>query len=127
MPIIMRETINFAAHDCVFTSSHFPTAWKNILGRPWCLRHMTKNEISWNEVRKERKKKKREFRTTIGLGVTLHIMYQSLLHGLTEHDNAFAVVFPDHPPHVIHRLRQRSLSRYVGSSQLVALQVSTRK
>ena len=96
-----------------------------MLGRPWCLRHMTKNQILWNEVTKGEEKKKREFRTTTG--VTPHIMYQSLLHGLTEHDNAFAVIFPDHPPHVIHCLRQRSLSRYVGSSQLVALQVSTRK
>ena len=96
-----------------------------MLGRPWCLRHMTKNQILWNEVTKGEEKKKREFRTTTG--VTPHIMYQSLLHGLTEHDNAFAVIFPDHPPHVIHCLRQRSLSRYVGSSQLVALQVRKMK
>ena len=45
----------------------------------------------------------------------------SLLLSLAEHDNAAAVVFPDHPPHVTHCPYQRSLGGYVGPSLFVPL------
>ena len=49
--------------------------------------------------------------------------YLSIFKSLTEHDDAGAVLLPNHPPHVSNCLRQRSLSRYVGSPLLVALLV----
>ena len=49
------------------------------------------------------------------------ISHLAILRELTEHDNAGAVVLPDHPPEVTHCPRQRSLGCYVGLPLLVPL------